>query len=53
MLRSLALRVLIALALGLGAGAACGAIGNEGLTAAAGMVEAVEIQMDVVKRLLG
>lgn len=41
MLRSLALRVLIALALGLGAGAACGAIGNEGLTAAAGMVEAV------------
>lgn len=41
MLRSLALRVLIALALGLGAGAACGAIGNDQLTAAAGMVEAV------------
>lgn len=41
MLRSLALRVLIALALGLAAGAACGAIGNDQLTAAAGVVEAV------------
>lgn len=41
MLRSLAVRVLIALALGLAAGAACGAIGNEGLTAAAGIVEAI------------
>ena len=41
MLRSLDLRVLIALVLGLGAGAACVAIGNDQLTAAAGMVEAV------------
>ena len=39
MFRSLAARVLIALVLGLGLGAACGAIGNEGLTAAAGVVE--------------
>jgi len=41
MFRSLAARVLMALVLGLGLGAACGAIGNEGLTAAAGIVEAV------------
>lgn len=41
MLRSLAFRVLLALVLGLGAGAAVGAIGDDGLTAAAGAVESV------------
>jgi len=41
MFKSLAVRVLIALFLGLGIGAACGAIGNEQLTAAAGVVEAL------------
>lgn len=41
MFRSLAVRVLLALALGLGAGAAVGAIGNDGLTAAAGVLESV------------
>jgi proton glutamate symport protein len=41
MFRTLAARVLAALILGLLAGAACHAIGNEGLTAAAGVVEAV------------
>jgi len=41
MFKSLAVRVLLALALGLAAGAAVGAIGNDGLTSAAGVVEAV------------
>ena len=41
MLKSLAGRVLIALVLGLAAGAACGAMGNAGLTATAGIIEAV------------
>jgi Na+/H+-dicarboxylate symporter len=41
MLRSLAVRVLIALFLGLGAGAACAAIANPELTSVAGVVEAV------------
>ena len=41
MFRSLAVRVLIGLFLGLGIGALCGAIGNDGLTEAAGVVEAV------------
>ena len=41
MFRSLAARVLVALILGLAAGAACNALGNASLTAAAGIVEAV------------
>jgi len=41
MFRSLAARVLVALILGLAAGAACNALGNASLTAAAGGVEAI------------
>lgn len=41
MFRSLAVRVLVGLFLGLGIGALCGAIGNDRLTEAAGIVEAV------------